>query len=1149
MKYAALLYFVLTATYAQDTNKNFIITTNYNVPATFTYNLLTGQYDAPSIPGEDKDISIVYYDGLGRPNQTIVHRKSVTGGDLVTHIEYDLQGRKPKSYLPFPTQDASLSFKSDALSQTINFYNTPYYGNTTNPYSETSFDNSPLNRVLKEGAPGTAWKIGNSASDRTIKRDYRVNINAEVILLKVNTTWNSALGVYGISISQNGFHPAYSLYKNIVKDENWSSSDGNNNTSEEFTDYTGKILLKRTYNNSEKLDTYYVYDIYGNLTYVIPPLADPANLSGMLDGLCYQYKYDSRNRLAEKKLPGKQWEFIVYDKIDRVIATGPHYSPFSDNNEQGWIINKYDAFSRLAYTGWYSGHPVNSTQRKELQVLANSATQLNESRQAYNAVNGIPFSYSNSVQPSGLHILTVNYYDTYDYHGAPQVPSAVEGQLVKQNAKGFQTGTWVRILKTQLESAGDMLASFYDSRGRLIHTQKQNYMGGFTNVNFLLDYAGKQLSAVTRHQLNAQHNIVEVSDFYEYTEQDRLMIHKQRIGNSLEQLIARNNYNALGQLAEKKVGGTDVSGTTGFQSIAYDYNIRGWLTGINNHQDASAPGLLLGQGDLFGLKINYNTIEGDVIPNVKELYNGNISETMWKTADGVLRKYSYRYDNLNRLLKATYQKPGTAVSVTNSYNEELSYDKNGNILTLLRNGGQDTNVAHQIDNLQYSYDPLNPNRLKKVFDSTNITEGFSDDSNGLSDPQDDYEYDDGGNLTQDYNKEIKITKYNHLNLPVTIKREGEIRYVYDALGNKVEKNVYGMGIVPGDLILFTQVKYQGQFQYDSDLRIQHPEGYVLPLEGTNYYFFNHKDHLGSIRVTYSDINQDGVIDSSEISEDNYYPFGLSHVGYNNNSLDSYKYKYNGKEWQDELGLNFYDYGARNYDPAIGRWMNIDPLAEKMRRWSPYNYCFNNPLRFIDPDGMGPTDEILVGPSGIKVEIKPGENKIIIVDGNGKSTGKSMTIGDYDFGEVTIGEKKAQILVLDNQDTAKSAFKLISANISNEFGKIDFDINESGAKATALVTTNDESSVPANHIAQTMFDVGGTTVTGIDHNHPGGTPPSGYDQITGENISPDKPFGDAQGAEKFKTNNKGEPVTKKVYTPSNGKAYQYDEKQWYPAQPY
>ena len=125
-------------------------------------------------------------------------------------------------------------------------------------------------------------------------------------------------------------------------------------------------------------------------------------------------------------------------------------------------------------------------------------------------------------------------------------------------------------------------------------------------------------------------------------------------------------------------------------------------------------------------------------------------------------------------------------------------------------------------------------------------------------------------------------------------------------------------------------------------------------DGTFEYQYFLKDHLGNTRVTFT---QTGEV----IQEDSYYPFGMAMTGLSNQSGTSYKnkYLYNGKELQDEFGLGWYDYGARMYDPALGRFHTIDPLAEEFYSWTPYNYTFNNPILFVDPDGCAsgfPEDE-------------------------------------------------------------------------------------------------------------------------------------------------------------------------------------------------
>ncbi|TGD57853.1 RHS repeat domain-containing protein, partial [Flavobacterium humi] len=411
----------------------------------------------------------------------------------------------------------------------------------------------------------------------------------------------------------------------------------------------------------------------------------------------------------------------------------------------------------------------------------------------------------------------------------------------------------------------------------------------------------------------------------------------------------------------------------GLQKVDYNYNIRGWLKGINDVAN-------LTQGanpvDLFAFKVNYqdNDTQSYGVYSVPPLYNGNISETFWRTSsDNVQRKYGYNYDNLNRLTGATYQKPGAATPTTNSYNETLAYDKNGNITALTRTGEyDDADYSLEVDNLAYTYHADNKNQLMKVFDSTNNTNGFKDDSTGTSDPADDYTYDANGNMTADTNKGITQIVYNHMNLPIKIvfnnNNSTKIEYLYNAAGIKLQKNV-----TQGSTITATQ--YFNGFQYtDGVLQFfMHDEGYVnnTVVNGNNVYnyVFNYTDHLGNVRLSYGVDPATSVL--KVLEENNYYPFGLKHKNYNmsqktyikdggkvvlepcSGCAKTYQYKFNGQEWQDELGLNLYDYDNRAYDPANGRFLQMDPKGELGRRWSPYNYCFDNPVYFQDPDGMWP----------------------------------------------------------------------------------------------------------------------------------------------------------------------------------------------------
>ncbi|WP_333809270.1 DUF6443 domain-containing protein [Flavobacterium sp.] len=1046
MKYIYIIIsvFFSLVSFGQDTNQNYTKKVTYKLPTTNSVN-------NPDITIANTEV--VYYDGLGRPIQQINHKQSNSGKDIITHIEYDQFGRQIKEYLPYVSSGASLSYLPSAQSDLLGFYISPSFANTGNPnfeatgnpYSEKILENSPLNRVYKQAAPGEDWKKNGG---KEVKFEYATNLSTgseAVKLYKANASWNNSLGVYEISLVQNGNYGANQLYVTITKDEHWIS--GKNNTTEEFKDKTGKIVLKRTYNNNDAYETYYVYDQFGNLTYVIPPLANGNTIN--LNDMCYQYKYDYRNRLVEKKLPGKQWEFIVYNSQDMPVATGPAYNPWgaSEETDIGWLITKYDSFNRVVYTGWYTGKDVNSIERAKYQAEQNGLLTPYESVSVSSSFDNLPLGYTNNVEPiASFKLLTINYYDNYNYSNAPTIPTTMPHSSfpIASNVNGLQTGSWVRALDNPNNTNGEVSYTIYDNKYRPVQTETTNHLGGYTRVDTNLDWAGKTIYTITKHKRTSSDTDIVIKDMFEYSPQDKLVLHKQQINQLAEQLIAKNTYDELGQLISKNVGGEDVSGSSSLQKVDYTYNIRGWLKSINDVLDIES------ENDLFAFKINYNDYDSHGSNDVAStpLYNGNISSTYWITsADNVLRKYNYSYDNLNRLLEANYLKPQSS-SYFDNYLEQISYDKNGNITSLYRNGNLDTDgyqMENNIDELKYYYDQDNQNLLKKVFDLSNSPDGFSENNDDIEynngqyeDNTDDYEYDRNGNMISDTNKGIDQIIYNHLNLPVTIVfgNGNVINYLYNALGQKINKSV----IDNSSLLLNSNVEidYLSGFQYKNTVLqfFPHAEGYVNAteemalLEGTSYsfnYVFNYTDHLGNIRLSYG---FDPLTHNIKIMEENhYYPFGLKHTNYNSDLLlyskgtsgsiglrrpppvapvePSYKYKYNGKEYQDELGLNMYDYGARNYDPALGRWMNIDPLAEQMRRHSPYNYAFDNPIRFIDPDGMAPTD-IVEDP----IQRDKDGNIVFVSAGYGENVQHPGGSNDFEVGYI-FADDGTPIKVLNN----------------------------------------------------------------------------------------------------------------------------------------
>lgn len=854
----------------------------YKVTSTYTYNYKTAQNTDNYIltetvfaDGTTSQKTRDYVDWLGRPLQTMrVDYSPNAGKSIATNtMTYDNAGRTIRSYIPFETNSGAY---------------TAVPVNTV--FTENTYEKSPLDRVEK-----VIMEDGNF-----ITYAYGANTGTDNVLKFTVAT-------------PTQYYSANSLFKKTTTDEN-------GNVTIEFFDQADRLILSRKFSDGQSFDTYYVYDDYNRLQYIVPP-----GVSTTTSAIAHYRGYDFKHRLYNERIPDASLNrYYFYDSRD--LLTLYQDGNMRTENAQKYLFKKYDDYGREVKTGFSIGVPPYNTttsdvaltfpetevlttntyttgknrlQTKSAKVLSSTLTgniSYNYVYDVYNRVTG--YSANNQIGYSEYHGTTYNFNDN----------------VLTENHTHFGYGT-----------------SYYSTKYR------------FTYDN------GLRLKD-TYHQL--QNYLSEV-------------------------LLSNLQYTTRDEVKERNLGSTSTTTPNYLQSVDYAYNSRGWLTRINQlplstnnlmiptctESNNPTPSAYIANSDgdtkldLFGETLNYYNNDASVGATGQK--NGNIATMKWQIFGRRQQIYGYTYDGLDRLKTATYNDVNDAGVYINSlkYNEAYTYDKRGNFLTLTRNGartscthnGNPANEFGQIDNLVFTY-TANSNKIATITDNSGyLTKGFYTVSNGST-----LTYDNNGNLKSDPNKKITLIEYYYHNMPkkITFSTGESIEYSYDAWGTKLRKIVKNASGVT----MYTK-DYFGEVEYNNQTveSILHKEGRLKPVGTSFRYEYAIRDHLGNMRVLFSDVNSNNTVEpSTELSQINqYYPFGLNMEGNWNGASGAFKYQFGNKELNNDHMLTWSDFGLRFYDASIGRWLGVDPLAEEYPEWSTYNYTFNNPLSWADPTGAGP----------------------------------------------------------------------------------------------------------------------------------------------------------------------------------------------------
>ena len=980
----------LATIYAQgpDYNRNFIIGTIVRESGTKD----TAAVNALSSNGAIRTVN--YYDGLGFPSQT-VSVAAVGGGayDLVLHKEYDRYMRESKVFLPYAdlSSGASEGFRENAAAATLNFYSDNSMNGLaadSSPWSITVYGNSTLDRVLEQGAPGEVWQPAvhrTDTSGRTQVYDYGTCSSSGEDVVRL---WKVVSG----GISSSGDYLPGRLVRQTIKSENWIS--GRDGTVDVYTDYNGNTVLERRWlheNGTDRaLDTYYVYDVLGRLRYVLPPLlcdalSDVSSASeddAEMKAYAYAYRYNGLGECIWKRLPGCSPVTMQYDVHHRMVLSQDGNQVLSGE----WTSVWYDGLGRpcvmsvgsLPYSGDVSG---------------------TEFTASYSGEPGSTYGYLLSPElPFGAQLVSVSYYDNYDFiELAPEscrdslrayvqkpvslnpkpsanllIPPIKDSTILTpvplpelklpvvttefdRYGNSRMTG---RVVWTVGDTCEALYSScYYDERGLVIQSHSQNHLGGWETEKILYSFTGKPISRTLSHTVGTVSSVSSDSrpdpsgvsnplvEHYTYTydNMDRPLKVIHCLGSANETVMSDNSYDNLGRLA------SDVRNGAAPMRTSFAYNIRSWQTCLSS--------------DIFNEELYYDD-PASCGASSSPRFDGSISASVHSFGSGMKCGYGYSYDGLGRVANTGWLSGGTAVY---GYGTSYSYDDQGNVLSVSRECGSDLSDG---DNLMMAY---SGNRLYSMSDhGESMIPDFL--AGSIPSGMTQYSYDANGNMTRDLNSGLTLMSYNRMNLPedlICVTSDGihNIRYLYSPDGVKLRISVSG----PDGTSDVTDYASNVVYRNGSVERVLVPGGYIM--DGCYRFFLT--DHLGSVRAVAD--SEGNVLETID-----YYPYGkefqtgTASDGNGIASLDEtlQPYRFNGKESQAFAGLPYLDYGARFYHPQSTRWTTMDPLAEKYYFLSPYAFCSNNPINFVDWNGE---DWYIFSSSGqyVKKVEMDGQHRIVI----------------------------------------------------------------------------------------------------------------------------------------------------------------------------